>query len=110
MAVRTFHGRKPLLALSALVTLWVAVSLSSSMPALAASSDPALSVAGSAQTNRLQRLLANLPLYFIENQGQLDRRAAYYVPGRDKIVYFAAGGLTVLLHGPRRQGGLARSS
>ena len=110
MAVRTFHGRKPLLALSALVTLWVAVSLSSSTPALAASSDPALSVAGSAQTNRLQRLLANLPLYFIENQGQLDRRAAYYVHGRDKIVYFAAGGLTVLLHGPRRQAALSQSS
>jgi hypothetical protein len=69
-----------------------------------------LSVAGSAQTNRAQRLLANLPLYFIENQGQLDRRAAYYVHGRDKIVYFAAGGLTVVLHGRRRQAALSQSS
>ncbi len=28
------------------------------------------------------------PLYFVENQGQMDARVAYYVQGRDKTLYF----------------------
>ena len=32
-----------------------------------------------------------LPLYFIENQGQLDARVAYYIQGRDKSIYFVSG-------------------
>ncbi len=44
--------------------------------------------------------LMNLPLYFIENQGQLDQRVAYYVQGRDKTLYFTAQGVTFVLSGP----------
>jgi hypothetical protein len=44
--------------------------------------------------------LAGLPLYFIENQGQVDERVALYVQGRDKSVYFTPQGLTFVLAPP----------
>src|SRR5438128_1529252 len=40
-----------------------------------------------------------LPLSFIANRGQLDRRVTYYVPGRDKSLYFTASGVTFALAG-----------
>jgi hypothetical protein len=49
---------------------------------------------------RVQAVLATLPLYFIENRGQLDDRVAYYVQGRDTAVYFTAEGVTFALTGP----------
>ena len=39
------------------------------------------------------------PIYFIENQGQTDASAAYYVKGRDKAIYFTAKGLIYVLSG-----------
>src|SRR5437870_3409064 len=36
---------------------------------------------------RLARGYGRLPLTFIANRGQLDRRVAYYVAGRDKTLY-----------------------
>ncbi len=39
----------------------------------------------------------DLPLYFIENQGQVDSTVRYYVHGRDKSVYFAPDGVTFAL-------------
>jgi hypothetical protein len=36
-----------------------------------------------------------MPLYFIENRGQLDSRVAYYVQGRDTTLYFTADGMTL---------------
>ena len=74
----------------------------------AASSEPVSTPANSTDTNRAQRLVANLPLYFIENQGQIDRRAAFYVHGSDKVIYFTAGGLTIVLQPPRRQAALSQ--
>jgi hypothetical protein len=41
-------------------------------------------------TQELQRL----PLYFIENKGQLDQRVAYYVQGKDKTLYFTQDPIT----------------
>ena len=38
-----------------------------------------------------------LPLYFIENQGQLDPRVAYYIQGGDKSIYFTDRGVTFAL-------------
>jgi len=40
-----------------------------------------------------------MPLYFVSNQGQIDRRVAYYVQGQDKTQYFTPGGLTIALSG-----------
>lgn len=42
----------------------------------------------------------NLPLYFIENKGQADRRVSYSVQGRDTAVYLRSGGLAFVLSGP----------
>ena len=40
---------------------------------------------------------SRLPLYFIENRGQLDSRIAYYLQGYDKTIYFSSTGLTYAL-------------
>jgi hypothetical protein len=48
----------------------------------------------------VQAALLNLPLYFIENQGQVDQRVAYYVQGRDMNLYFTAQGVTFAMSGP----------
>jgi hypothetical protein len=45
--------------------------------------------------------LPRLPLYFIENRGQMDDQVAYYVQGKDKTTYFTAQGLTFALAAQR---------
>src|SRR6266403_522695 len=50
-------------------------------PASAASTG---SAADPATKVRLQAGFGQMPLYFIENRGQLDVPVAFYVPGRDK--------------------------
>ncbi len=42
-----------------------------------------------------------MPLYFIENRGQLDSRVAYYVQGRDTTLYFTLDGMTMALTDPK---------
>jgi len=37
------------------------------------------------------------PLYFIPNQGQMDNAVAFYVQGKDKILYFSPEGITFSL-------------
>jgi len=41
-----------------------------------------------------------LPLYFVENRGQLDDRVAYYIQGSDKTLYFTSEGVTFALTQP----------
>ena len=48
---------------------------------------------------KVQTAYGKLPLYFIENRGQLDSRVAYYVQGRDKSLYFTSEGITFALTG-----------
>lgn len=38
-----------------------------------------------------------LPLYFIENRGQMDEAVSYYVQGLDKTLYFTSRGLSITL-------------
>jgi hypothetical protein len=45
-------------------------------------------------------VFGKLPLYFVENRGEVDARVAYYVQGRDTTVYFTSDGITVALTGP----------
>ena len=45
-----------------------------------------------------------VPLYFIPNHGQLDKRVAFTIQGRDKTVYFTPEGVTFMI----RQGGRRR--
>ena len=41
-----------------------------------------------------------MPVYFIPNEGQLDKSVAYYIQGKDKTVYFAPHGLTIVFSEP----------
>lgn len=45
-----------------------------------------------------------LPLYFVENKGQLDPRVFYSVQGRDASVYFTSRGVTFSLVGTAKEG------
>src|SRR5712692_4419823 len=49
--------------------------------------------------SRLKNALGQLPLAFIENQGQTDARAAFYVRGKDKTLYFTSTGVVFVLSG-----------
>ncbi len=46
---------------------------------------------------QVQETYGKLPLYFIENQGQLDPRVGYYIQGGDKSIYFTGRGVTFSL-------------
>jgi len=48
---------------------------------------------------RLEQAFGHLPLYFVENQGQMDERVAYYIQGSDKTIYFTPEGVTFALTG-----------
>ncbi len=51
-----------------------------------------------------------LPLYFIENQGQLDSRVSYYIQGGDKSIYFTGRGVTFALTGALTDAGEGKPS
>ncbi|HEX5036662.1 MAG TPA: SBBP repeat-containing protein [bacterium] len=46
----------------------------------------------------------HVPVVFIENGGQVNDQVDYYVPGKDKSLYFNSKGLTVSLPDPDRRG------
>jgi len=46
---------------------------------------------------QLRADLGRMPLAFIANQGQIDRRAEYYIAGKDKGIFFTSEGLTFAL-------------
>jgi uncharacterized protein (TIGR03437 family) len=48
---------------------------------------------------KVRQSYGRLPLYFIENRGQLDSQVAYYIQGGDKSIYFTGSGLTFALTG-----------
>jgi uncharacterized protein (TIGR03437 family) len=48
---------------------------------------------------RRDESFGRLPLYFIENRGQMDRRVAFYLQGRDKTIFFTPSGVTLSLTG-----------
>jgi len=83
---------------------WRASPCSSGTPLLAADVSPDRGFPPSselprAQQARVRNLFGNLPLYFVENQGQLDEQVRYYVKGRDKTLYFTSEGVTISLQG-----------
>ena len=57
---------------------------------------------------KLQADFGKLPLYFVENGGQMDPRVDYYVKGRDKTLYFTAEGMTVVMTQPAEGGSRPR--
>jgi len=74
---------------------------SSSKPASVARI-PESPTSSSDKKGAVTRGLERMPLYFIENRGQLDPSVAYYVQGQDTTLYFTAGGMT-LVQTERRQ-------
>ena len=70
---------------------------------LATRPGPATEASEKPQRGQARRLLAGLPLYFIENQGQADARVQYYVQGRDTAVYLCNEGVVVALSEPRKE-------
>ncbi|KKL20761.1 hypothetical protein LCGC14_2452240 [marine sediment metagenome] len=45
----------------------------------------------------VQEAMAKLPLYFIKNEGQADRRVSYYLQGGNTSLYFTSKGVTFAL-------------
>src|ERR1044071_10481517 len=43
------------------------------------------------------RAFGQMPLYFVENRGQVDSRAVYYLHGKDKALYFTSTGIAFVL-------------
>ena len=58
---------------------------------------PIKAAPGGQTSPRVQADFGKMPLYFIENKGQMDARVGYYVQGKDKAVYFGNEGLTFAL-------------
>jgi len=53
---------------------------------------------------KVEQAFSKLPLYFIENQGQIDcDDVAYYVKGADKTLYFKRDGVTFLLRNKKER-------
>lgn len=95
----------------------VAVEPDSGFPPGAVSPQEGLQSASPASGKNIvaTRALERMPLYFIENRGQLDPHVAYYVQGRDTALYFTAEGMTLALtdqkhRGNGLRGGLERAS
>jgi PKD repeat protein len=50
--------------------------------------------------SQVEATLAQFPLYFIENRGQVDPEVRYYIQGSDKTLYFTAQGVTYIMAAP----------
>ena len=104
MIYRNTTRRFTVLALLLALALFGISPFKSGASAPAVATPPPSSVAGSPVTDEQTRARAaesfgKLPLYFVENRGQLDKRVGYYVQGSDKTIYFTNQGLTFLLNG-----------
>ena len=87
---------------------WLAIGVVSAVARIVLSLTPAMppSAGPSGEHGQQQRLVepyGQLPLYFIENQGQLDSQVSYYIQGRDKSIYFTPKGVTYVLMSARDQ-------
>ena len=79
--------------LSLAVSLAFAAACSSPPRPLPTASSEASRASSTAAPARIQSF-NQLPLYFVENQGQTDPRVAFYLPGRNQTIYFTPAGLT----------------
>ncbi|MGE5343542.1 MAG: SBBP repeat-containing protein [Candidatus Omnitrophota bacterium] len=52
---------------------------------------------------KIDKNFGKMPLYFIPNEGQLDKRVFYYVQGKDKTIYFTSEGVTFSLSEKNKQ-------
>ncbi len=89
-------SRRSALSLFAATTL----ALLSLSPASAAPATPKPAEVSAAERARITESFGKLPLYFIENQGQMDGQVSHYLQGRDKSIYFTPQGVTFVLYAP----------
>src|SRR4051812_32825447 len=84
-------------------TLLLALALTVAATGCARSSSPVPRSGSAPPAHQAQGkpVFGQLPLYFVENRGQIDDRVAYYVAGPDTALYFGAGGVTFGLTAPR---------
>jgi hypothetical protein len=54
--------------------------------------------AAASARDEARAVLETMPLVFVANDGQLDRRVAYVLQGTDKTFFFTPSGVTLLLH------------
>ena len=100
--------RKVACAVSVLAMALILAARDPSTPAPASSAPP---VAGDAGTRaRLVGGFARMPLYFVENRGQLDPRVAYAVQGRETAIYFTREGVTFSLTRPETEDSSGKAS
>ncbi len=89
-------SRRSALSLFAAATLALfGLSLASAAPAA-----PEPAEVSAAERARITESFGKLPLYFIENQGQMDGEVSHYLQGRDKSIYFTPQGVTFVLYAP----------
>ncbi len=78
-----------------------ALALFGLSPASATPAAPKPTEVSAAERASITESFGKLPLYFIENQGQIDNQVSHYLQGRDKSIYFTSQGVTfVLYQGP----------
>ncbi len=77
-----------------------ALALFGLSPASAAPAAPKLAEVSAAERARITESFGKLPLYFIENRGQMDGQVSHYLQGRDKSIYFTPQGVTFVLYPP----------
>jgi uncharacterized protein (TIGR03437 family) len=56
--------------------------------------------AGSQARQTAKHGFASMPLYFVENRGQVGEGPSYYIQGRNKTIYFSSTGVTFALNAP----------
>ena len=77
--------------------LFVAFLLIQIQTPITTNSQVSTAAAPESTKQQVRKNYGKLPLYFIENQGQMDPRVAYYIQGGDKSIYFTGDGVTFAL-------------
>ena len=72
----------------------------STRPAISPISEAKTSLPPAAATPRVETDYGRLPLYFIENRGQVDKRVKYYVRGGGQTTFFTQDGVVLSLAKP----------
>ena len=70
------------------------------LPVLFASLFPLVQFAAGPQPVNAPDTYAKIPIYFVENRGQLDQQVAFYLQGRDTRAYFTSDGVTFAVDEP----------
>lgn len=87
------------------VAIVLALYLSGLQPAYPVRAQKPTGATARGTRERAARWIEKMPLYFIENRGQMNRQVAYSVHGRDKSLYFTPQGITFALTEPRHRSG-----